>query len=541
MIRAASIMTAALLVLGGMAVPAGAAPGFGVRISPVANLVYHLDCLSGYRRCTRAAFDELWQRLDWNAEDERLLIRWQQLQERYRLYADFTTSAPEAPYPYTFPYLQARGIDIGEKLRLASLQSRDLADYGERLRLLLQPRDAREAMAVARHFEPRFEVWWRDGAAGDLERLAAGYQGTAQRAGLAALLARVGNLFDLRLQDVADLEVNLVALPEGARASRATLIENHAIVESRRGEAPDDRLGVIVHEFVHYLYALSPRERHEAVLEAFLASERPWSLRAYNLINEAVASAIGNGIVERRLQTEAEYRRYHALPDSFYADFYVDTLAKALVPMLDRHLEDGRPLGAGFAADYLETAARALDGRLDDLALQLVSSAVVATDPALAELARLPASALTTFSLFTHITAEPGLPATALTRYPELSGIVLVRAGDLPRLAGFADQSLIELMEGLSERLGAFVYGHARSARATVYYVCSSDEAGVEWALEHLLSRSASFTGLSLPPGTAVRYSRDSGSSDNISKRMPMARSLASNASPIASAGVSTP
>ena len=541
MVRAAGIVTSALLVLGGMAAPAHAAPGFGVRISPVANLVYHLDCLSGYRRCTRAAFDELWQRLDWSAEDERRLTRWRQLQERYRLYADFTTSAPDTPYPYTFPYLQARGVDIGEKLRLASLQAGDLADYGERLRLLLQPRDARAALAIARHFEPRFAAWWRDGAAGDLERLAAGYQGTARRARLDVLLARVGGLFDLRLEEVADLEVNLVALPEGARASRATLIENQAIVESRRGEAPADRLGVIVHEFVHYLYALSPRERHEALLAAFLASERPWSLRAYNLINEAVASAIGNGIVERRLQSEAEYRRYHELPDSFYADFYVDTLAKALVPVLDRHLDGGRPLDAAFAMDYLDTAARALEGRLDDLALQLVSSAVVATDPALAEAARLPASELTTFSLFTHVTTEPGLPATALTRYPELSGIVLVRADDLPRLAGFADESVIELMEGLSARLGAFVYGQPRSPQATVYYVCGSDEAGVQKALEHLLSRSASFTGLSLPPGTTVRYSDYSGSSDRISKRMPMARSLASSASPIASAGVSTP
>jgi len=535
--RAAAIATA-LVVLTAAAAPAGAAPGFAVRVSPVANLVYHLDCLSGYRRCTREAFDELWQRLDWSAEDERQLAAWRALQERYRLYADFTTPAPDTPYPYTFPYLQARGVDIGEKLRLASLQADDLADYGERLRLLLQPRDAREAAAIADHFQPRFAAWWREDAGGDLERLAAGYQGAAARAGLGSLLARVGGLFDLQIEAVADLEVNLVALPEGARASRATLIENQAIVESRRGEAPADRLGVIVHEFVHYLYALSPRERHEALLAAFLASERPWSLRAYNLINEAVASAIGNGIVERRLQSAGEYRRYHALPDSFYADYYVDTLAKALVPVLDRHLDGGGPLDAGFAQDYLDTAAAALGDRLDDLALQLVSSAVVATDPALAELARRPASALTTFSLFTHVTAETGLPATALSRYPELSGIVLVRAADLPRLTGFADEHHVELMQGLAGRLGAFVYGQPRSPRATVYYVCGQDAAAVSRALDHLLSRSASFTGLSLPPGTAARYS---GSSESISKRMPMARSLASSASPIASAGVSTP
>ncbi len=535
--RSAGILTAALLVIGAAA-PAAAAPGFGVRISPVANLVYHLDCLSGYRRCTREAFDELWQRLDRGAGDERRLAAWRRLQERYRLYADFTTPAPDTPYPYTFPYLQSRGINIGEKLRLASLQADDLADYGERLRLLLRPRDAREAVAIAEHFRPRFEAWWRDGAADDLARLAAGYQGTAARADLAALLARVGAVFDLQLDEVADLEVHLVALPEGASASRATLIENQAIVESRRGEAPADRLGVIVHEFVHYLYALSPRRRHEALLRAFLASERPWSLRAYNLINEAVASAIGNGIVERRLQSGSEYRRYRALPDSFYADYYVDTLAKALVPVLDRHLEDGRPLAAVFAQAYLDTAAAALGDRLDDLALQLVSSAVVATDPDLAELARRPATALTTFSLFTHVTREPGLPATALSRYPELSGIVLVRAADLPRLSGFADEHLLELMAGLAERVGAFVYGQPRSPRATVYYVCGPDETAVAQALEHLLSRSASFTGLSLPPGTAAGYS---GSSERISKRMPMARSLPSSASPIASAGVSTP
>jgi len=120
--RAAAIATA-LVVLTAAAAPAGAAPGFAVRVSPVANLVYHLDCLSGYRRCTREAFDELWQRLDWSAEDERQLAAWRALQERYRLYADFTTPAPDTPYPYTFPYLQARGVDIGEKLRRLGVET----------------------------------------------------------------------------------------------------------------------------------------------------------------------------------------------------------------------------------------------------------------------------------------------------------------------------------------------------------------------------------------------------------------------------------
>lgn len=531
--------TLAVLAAGAPGDAMGAA-GFGVRISPLTNLVYHLDCLSGYRRCTREAYDTLWQRLGWSAEDEQQLARWRAIQERYRIYADFTEPARPTPYPYTFPYLQARGVDVAEKLRIASLQAGEFAEYRDRLRLLLQPGDAREAAAIAAHFRPRFDAWWTDGPAADLERLAAGYQSVAERAGLGELLGSVATLFDVRMAEVDDLQVNLIALPEGARGSRATVVENHAIVESRRGESPADRLGVIVHEFVHYLYAQSPTRHHEALLAAFVRSERPWSLRAYNLINEAIASAIGNGIAERRLQTEREYRGYAALPDSFYADYYVDTLAKALVPLMERRLARAEPLGPEFAAEYLDSAARSLGERLDDLPLQLVSSAVVATHPSLAELARRPATALTTFSLFTHVTEAPGLAETALTRYPELSGIVLVLRDDIPRLAGFVDPDVLELMQGLGERVTAFVYGEARSPRATVYFVSGEDPADVSRALDHLLSRSASFTGLSLPPARVSAYSA-SGSSATISNRMPIARSRSSSASPIASAGVSTP
>jgi hypothetical protein len=534
-------LAAALALL--VAAPAGGAAagsGFGIRISPLANLIYHLDCLSGYRRCTREAYDTLWQELGWSARDEERIARWRALQERYRIYADFTEPGRPSPYPYTFPYLQARGVDVGEKLRIASLQAGDLADYRERLGLLLQPGDARDAAAIAAHFRPRFDEWWTQGPAADLERLAAGYRGVAERAGLRELLTGVAALFDVRMREVEDLQVDLIALPERATGSQATVVENHAIVESRRGESPADRLGVVIHEFVHYLYAQSPAERHEAMLAAFVRSERPWSLRAYNLINEAIASAIGNGIAEQRLQSEREYLRYAALPDSFYADYYVDTLAKALVPVMERRLATREPLGPGFAAEYLATADRALGDRLDDLPLQLISSAIVATDPVLADLARRPASTLTTFSLFTHVTETPGLAETALARYAELSGIVLILKEDLPRLAGFVDEDLIGLMQGLGERIPAFVYGRARSPRATVYFVAGEDRAAVARALDHLLSRSTSFTGLSLPPERASAYPA-SDSSETISNRIPMPRSRSSSASPMASAGVSTP
>lgn len=500
--RVRPLLAVAALLAGGSALPsgAGAEPSFTVRISPVANLVYHLDCLSGYRRCTADAFRRLWQRMEWSAEDRDRIERWARMQERYRIYADFADPAEPTPYPYTFPYLQSRGVDVGEKIRLASLQARDFADYASRLRLLMQPAHARETTAIVTAFRPRFEQWWLGRAQAELERLASGYSGTAGQTNLGTLLSRVGLLFDVDDTDVTELQVSLIALPHGARASQATVIENHAIVESRRGESPADRLGVIVHEFVHYLYSLSPPERHEELLRAFLDSERPYAMRSYNLINEAIASAIGNGILERRLQSAQDYARYEALPDSFYADFYVDTMAKALVPVINRRLAAGEPLDSSFAAEYLDTAAVALGERRNDVALQLLSSAIVATDGRLRELARRPAEQLTTFSLFTHVSETPELAGTALERYPELSGIVLLLSEDLDAIVGVLSAREREILRHLGERQNAFVFGQPRSAHSTLYLVVGDDVDAVGLALDHLLTRSRVFSGLSVPP-----------------------------------------
>ncbi len=478
---------------------AHADPAFRVRVSPVANLVYHLDCLSGYRRCTSEAFRDLWDRLGDDESLERQLTAWRNLQERYRVFAEFAGGADSTPYPYTYPYLQARGVDVAEKLRLASLQASDFDDYAGRLRLLMQPTDARAAIDIVDALMPRFLPWWTDTAAPELERLAAGYGEAAGGANLALLLRRVGQLFEVENDQITALDVDLIALPDGARASRATVIENHAIVETRRGEAPADRLGVIVHEFVHYLYALSPPEAHAAMLQSFLASGRPYALRAYNLFNEAIASAIGNGILERRLQSERDFERYRALPDSFYANFYVDTLAKALVPVLNRWLATGRPLDSGFAIDYLDAANEALGGRLDDVELQLASTAIVAGSQSLAEVAELPASAITTFSLFTQVRSAPELAGTALERYPELSGMLLVLSEDLPQLNGIVGPGDLDLLGQLAAREDAFVFALPRSPRATLYLVVGRDARDVRRALSHLLSLSRVFTGVSLP------------------------------------------
>src|SRR5205085_629617 len=82
-----SLQLAAASQLGGDArtIP-GKALTFELDASPIANLVYELDCMSGaLHHCSDAAYREFWKdKLGWNADDDEALERWRALTRRYQ-------------------------------------------------------------------------------------------------------------------------------------------------------------------------------------------------------------------------------------------------------------------------------------------------------------------------------------------------------------------------------------------------------------------------------------------------------------------------
>jgi hypothetical protein len=127
-----------------------------IHFSPVANLVYQLDCISNeLPHCSRATFKDLWQKhFSKGPEDEALIKTWGELMSRY---------SPELEFEESKKRLisgRFEGVKLATKIRIASFQSSTLPEYFNRLDLVVIPKDREKFEKVVTHFYPRYEKWW---------------------------------------------------------------------------------------------------------------------------------------------------------------------------------------------------------------------------------------------------------------------------------------------------------------------------------------------------------------------------------------------
>ncbi len=100
-------------------------------------------------------------------------------------------------------------------------------------------------------------------------------------------------------------------------------------------------LSVGMHEMCHVLYDEQPLQIQEMIDDAFSDSTIIYSQFAYHYIDEALATALGNGYVYKKLTTELD-------TSEWYNDSYIDTYAKAIYPLVENYLDSNKQLDRTF-------------------------------------------------------------------------------------------------------------------------------------------------------------------------------------------------
>jgi hypothetical protein len=185
--------------------------------------------------------------------------------------------------------------------------------------------------------------------------------------GVAEHLARTARFYGARLGAADTLAFVLLYRPAGDgddAGTRGQQLARSALVEFVPGEPPEARFDVAIHELCHYLYQRAPLADATALYARFLASGRPAAVPAYNLLDEVLASAVGNGLMARRRLPPAAFDSLLARPGALYDRDEVDRGAKAVLPWLAPWVEAGRTLhDPAFVPAYLDRIERALGPR----------------------------------------------------------------------------------------------------------------------------------------------------------------------------------
>lgn len=311
-----------------------------VRVSPVADFVHQLDCVAEViHNCGLDDYRQLWRaRFLRDRADEAALREWRTLRARYDVAVQVDSVEVDRIGR------QYRWVGLAERWRVAGLQARSFDDYSERLALLLLPQDRARVDAVVARFRPRFMAWWE---AESRDRLTRGRDSLALLlAGpeLGAMLDRVRRFYGATGPGSDTVTLTLVSRAGlGSRNTNAEVVEGWAIQEMLPDASPAREVGVTLHEVAHLLLSLAPdADREWIAAELGRAGTAGRATRA--LLDEGLATAVGNGLVERALRTDDRWTAYLARPLSFYNDSTLDAAGKALLPTLDSLLRAGARL-----------------------------------------------------------------------------------------------------------------------------------------------------------------------------------------------------
>ena len=102
----------------------------------------------------------------------------------------------------------------------------------------------------------------------------------------------------------------------------------------------NDMVAVGMHEMCHVLFEEQPLAM-QLEIDSLFSSADPYARFAYRYIDEALATALGNGYAYQYLSGKMD-------AGEWYSDTYIDRYAKALYPLTSQYLEDQKPMDKAF-------------------------------------------------------------------------------------------------------------------------------------------------------------------------------------------------
>lgn len=494
----------ALLAVVLLAAPARAQLHVVVRTSPVADFVHGLDCITAViSACGKADYDSLWFTRILRTRQDTLAARdWQRLRRRYDAGVDVDTSSADLVGRGT------RRVSLAESWRLAGLQARSWDDYDERLALVLLPRDRARVQAAVQQLRPTFEAWWEAEARARLARGRDSIDAMLATPAMAGLLGRMRDFYGATGPASDTLVLTLVARPGlKGRGSSAEAVNAWAVQELVPGARLTGEVGVTLHEVGHLLLSLGSDSARAAVAREFgRGGVEGRAARA--LLDEGLATAFGNGLVERALGPADGWAPYLERPLSFYNDPVVDAAGKALWRTLDSLLAAGARLEQPATVAAIRGALAAGMGPRLTSPRALLHDVLGFVDHEVADpfvVARAVAQGLQAGNFSFTVDSAGAMPREPLLRDPWVGTIVVAPPRALARLAarGAFRAGEVAAMRRAAAG-GPVLWGARRDNGARTWVVVARSAAEAVPLVERLVALERDMDG-AVPGGLASR------------------------------------
>jgi hypothetical protein len=443
----------------------------------LSSLAYQLDCLADLIHCEQKIVRQFWNEQNWTKSDEDAIQAWASLQGKY---SNASAQIPEAPEKSVeqvgFP-LRNSSISFDKKFRIAAFHAEDLTIYRQNLSLLMLPKDVDLAIGIIEQFQDRHRKWWEKSGFKTTKAFAQKFISLFHEKKLLAFVEKVSRFYHAEVSPSSPIYFHFFVLPGKSPHSSGEQIENHSVIEVLEGEEPIDRVDVVLHELFHYFYRNSPFNQHTALVKRFVQSNENTAIPAYNLLNEVLATALGNGLVSKLVLPPERFEKYFSKERSFYNDQAIDAVAKKLMPKLAHDLEGKSSLfDPDFIPAYLKTVESALGDKARAPALSLRTMVVLYPEDFGAE--------YNTFER--NIRAGSSWSSTdfnaddnykIMKNSPHLSGIIILKPNTLPLSKNWNEllgEKSVKQISKLAKRGRPFIHTAKRSPNSWIFVVVAS-------------------------------------------------------------------
>ncbi len=453
----------------------GARFEFVFHASRFSSLAYQMDCLAGIIRCSKDAYEALWRDElgGLSKEDERALEEWGALKFTYRGQAERRPSGDVAVDG--LPLLPT-ALSVGRIIRSAGYRSDSVDRFAADLGLFATSSDIARARALIERFEARYEPFWTKSVP-IMRKAAEGYAAILQK-DLAPLVEQVAAFYGAEMPAHAELSFDLVARPAHESDTSGEFVGHRMLVEVLPGETPAQRVFVVLHELCHYLHWSARRSDLAALATRILDADDPIATPAYGLLDEALATAFGSGMVQRRVNPR-EFERRIGKPEGLYGEPLIDGGARAVLPLLEALLAEGGTIhDPAFVPRYLEALKRGFPSGMAPRAW--LRDWTCAHEPELDGSRK----ALVDAVWSTQVTCTSSIDARDVSETfkprSRWTHVVMVRTGEAKKLASLApwiEKVDAEAVQRQSHKTGPFIYGSVRRGKAPLFvFVAPGDD-----------------------------------------------------------------
>jgi len=472
---------------------------FEVYARPMSNLIYQLDCMAQIFRCSSKVYEELWRKkLHWNSVDKDWLDQWKEVRLKYHQ-GEIKLDEPPTK-PLALPWSGPIGIQLGDKFLIATYHATGRGDLRTRLETLVAPTDMETIDSALIHFEPRFMTWWKESAHLSLLTFQKELTKKVNQPEMRKQTEKFANFYDVKFPQNYPIYLNLFYRPTSdIKDTHATVSDNHAAIEVLSGEKVSNVLDVVIHEICHFFFSSSPVEKKRQLTEAFAGSNDPLALATYNILDEGIATAFGNGIAAEFWMDSKHFKERLEKERGFYNDAAIDAAAKSLLTVLKEDLNQEKTL---FAPDFPDKAISALRVGMPDLIrapARLLSELTTIYDPKFKAVVKEKVRRILRGALYSKEGLENNSSWEFLEKYPKLNAMLFVLPESLQFLkdrSQWIPQKDKEAIRSIFEKRNSFVYAIERYPSTYTFVIAGKSPDEVEKEFIRLFETKNRFIGL---------------------------------------------